>query len=307
MSIPFLTPHPQCYDCDPKRENKKTFPICTIRNTPEKPVHCVVWAEELYKLLFGDVDESALVDNTDQGDKPEDKEDAQIGKAARSNIMQAVKRPEQDWSNTGMLEQYAKNVFEAVFKTEIELKLSIKSYKGAQEPTPLAFQDQLSQVSTDKDVHLVWDVKRAQQEFVKAIVSMWQDHRDRIGALVFDKDDPIALDFVTCATNLRAHVFHIPACSVFEVKGIAGNIVHAIATTNAIVAGIQVLEAQKLIHERAKMGAKKAEQGWTKESKMVWVLRHPSGSQGMCYFVGCFEMACLCCVVHQLHMYTHHI
>lgn len=25
-----------------------------IASTPEKPVHCVVWAKELYKLLFAD-------------------------------------------------------------------------------------------------------------------------------------------------------------------------------------------------------------------------------------------------------------
>ena len=29
------------------------YPICTIRSTPDKPVHCIVWAKELFKLLFG--------------------------------------------------------------------------------------------------------------------------------------------------------------------------------------------------------------------------------------------------------------
>lgn len=35
--------------------------------------------------------------------------------------------------------------------------------------------------------------------------------------------------------------------SLFEAKGIAGNIVHAVATTNAIVAGLIVIEAIKLL------------------------------------------------------------
>lgn len=64
------------------------------------------------------------------------------------------------------------------------------------------------------------------------------------------------MDCVSALANLRMHVFGIPTCSRFEVKGIAGrphvlhgcwasvlkplltgNIVHAIATTNAIAAG----------------------------------------------------------------------
>jgi ubiquitin-like 1-activating enzyme E1 B len=35
--------------------------------------------------------------------------------------------------------------------------------------------------------------------------------------------------------------------SLFAAKGIAGNIVHAIATTNAIVSGMIVIEATKIV------------------------------------------------------------
>ena len=58
--------------------------------------------------------------------------------------------------------------------------------------------------------------------------------------LQFSKDSALDLDFVTAATNLRAAVFSIPLQSKFDVKSIAGNIIPAIATTNAIVAGLQV-------------------------------------------------------------------
>lgn len=37
--------------------------------------------------------------------------------------------------------------------------------------------------------------------------------------------------------------------SLFEAKGIAGNIVHAVATTNAIVAGLIVIEAIKVLQK----------------------------------------------------------
>lgn len=53
--------------------------------------------------------------------------------------------------------------------------------------------------------------------------------------LSFDKDDDDAMDFVTATANLRAHIFNIPQKSRFQVKSMAGNIIPAIATTNAIM------------------------------------------------------------------------
>lgn len=38
----------QCYECVPKPA-PKTFPGCTIRNTPSEPIHCIVWAKHLFK------------------------------------------------------------------------------------------------------------------------------------------------------------------------------------------------------------------------------------------------------------------
>lgn len=38
----------QCYECTPKAA-QKTYPGCTIRNTPSEPIHCIVWAKHLFK------------------------------------------------------------------------------------------------------------------------------------------------------------------------------------------------------------------------------------------------------------------
>lgn len=67
--------------------------------------------------------------------------------------------------------------------------------------------------------------------------------------MTFDKDDDLAVEFVTASANLRAHSFGIPLQSLFEAKGIAGNIVHAIATTNAVIAGLIVLQSIKLLEK----------------------------------------------------------
>jgi ubiquitin-like 1-activating enzyme E1 B len=65
--------------------------------------------------------------------------------------------------------------------------------------------------------------------------------------MVFDKDDELAMDFVTAATNLRAHNFSISRESLFKIKEMAGKIVPAISSSNALVASLQVLEAIKLL------------------------------------------------------------
>lgn len=57
------------------------------------------------------------------------------------------------------------------------------------------------------------------------------------GKLAFDKDDSTSMRFVCAAANLRSAVFGIEKLSFHDCKGVAGNIVPAIATTNAIIAG----------------------------------------------------------------------
>jgi ubiquitin-like 1-activating enzyme E1 B len=43
----------ECFECAPKPA-PKSYPVCTIRNTPDKPIHCVVWAKDLlFPRLFG--------------------------------------------------------------------------------------------------------------------------------------------------------------------------------------------------------------------------------------------------------------
>ena len=39
----------------------KTYPGCTIRNTPTEPIHCIVWAKFLFGQLFGEPDDEQEV------------------------------------------------------------------------------------------------------------------------------------------------------------------------------------------------------------------------------------------------------
>jgi ubiquitin-like 1-activating enzyme E1 B len=72
-------------------------------------------------------------------------------------------------------------------------------------------------------------------------------HENGMQGVEFDKDDDIAMRWVASASNLRARNFHLPTQTLFEIKGLAGNIIPAISTTNAIIAAVQVLEAIKVL------------------------------------------------------------
>ncbi|KAJ2130079.1 E1 ubiquitin-activating protein uba2, partial [Coemansia sp. RSA 788] len=68
--------------------------------------------------------------------------------------------------------------------------------------------------------------------------------------LVFDKDDDDTLHFVAATANLRSLAFGIEQKSIFATKAMAGNIIPAIATTNAIVAGMMVMQAILVLAQR---------------------------------------------------------
>jgi len=55
------------------------------------------------------------------------------------------------------------------------------------------------------------------------------------------------LDFVVTVANFRSAAFHIPRKSRFDIKSMAGNIIPAIATTNAEIGGLIVQEAFKIL------------------------------------------------------------
>lgn len=46
----------ECFECTPK-PTPKTFAICTLRNTPDRPIHCIEWSKSmLFPRLFGKPD-----------------------------------------------------------------------------------------------------------------------------------------------------------------------------------------------------------------------------------------------------------
>ena len=241
-----------CYECNPPQP-PKSYPICTIRNHPDKPVHCIAWAKELlFKKLFGGED-TDLVDTSEEADEGGDGAAAPAAEAAADAAAPAAAAPPLQRGEGEAAGAFARRVFSTVFCADVHRLLSMEAlWKERAPPTPLEIEKlEMPEAASLHDVdRRAWSVAENAAAFVGSIERFYAERGDEVGAATFDKDDPIALDFVTSASNLRGEIFGIERQSRWSVKEIAGNIVPAIATTNAIIAGFIVLEALKVLGGR---------------------------------------------------------
>jgi hypothetical protein len=100
-----------------------------------------------------------------------------------------------------------------------------------------------------RSLHLQeWTLKQTATAFVTAVYAFHVHRSANVGSAVFAKEDALTVTLVAAASNLRSLCFGIPVQSEFAAKGMAGNIIHAIATTNAIIAGYIVIEALRVLN-----------------------------------------------------------
>jgi ubiquitin-like 1-activating enzyme E1 B len=150
-------------------------------------------------------------------------------------------------------EAYAHRLFLRLFTSEHYAQRSVKGRWVSRAPPTTLFLSELLQQPVNTPTgraartHALQPVAAYARQLVAVTARIMRECADDVGNMVFDKDDELSLDFVCAASNLRAHAYGIPMQSEFELTGIAGNIVHAVATTNAIAAGFIVLEAIKTL------------------------------------------------------------
>lgn len=249
----------ECYECQPK-PTQKTFPGCTIRNTPSEPIHCIVWAKYLFNQLFGeeDADQEVSPDTADPEASWEPTEAAQ--RANASNEDGDIKRVStKQWAKSTGYDSV--KLFNKLFKDDIRYLLTMdKLWRKRKPPVPLDWANLQSSEkdSTEQKIassvlglkdQQVLDVAGYAQLFSQSVDTLRvQISKKGDGAeLVWDKDDPPAMDFVTSAANLRMYIFSMNMKSRFDIKSMAGNIIPAIATTNAVISGLIVLEGLKIL------------------------------------------------------------
>ncbi|PKX95293.1 E1 ubiquitin-activating protein ubaB [Aspergillus novofumigatus IBT 16806] len=243
----------ECYDCNSK-EVPKTFPVCTIRSTPSQPIHCIVWAKSyLLPELFGtSEDESEEFDHSADADNAAEIANLRKEAQALKTIRESMGSPE-----------FYQKVFEKVFKEDIERLRGMEDmWKTRTAPQPLDFEKLQQESSSIEPIvsvndQKVWSLaedfvvfKDSLERLSKRLKTLQETSKDGLKPiLIFDKDDVDTLDFVTASANLRATIFGIDPKSKFDTKQMAGNIIPAIATTNAMTAGLCVLQAFKVLKD----------------------------------------------------------
>ncbi|KAF5870596.1 uncharacterized protein Bfra_009985 [Botrytis fragariae] len=245
-----------CYDCTIK-ETPKSFPVCTIRSTPSQPIHCIVWGKSyLLSEVFG-----ASEDESTEMDHSEDSENAKEIEKLRLES-QALKKIKESMGT----DAFPQLLFDKVFKDDIiRLRSMEDMWKSRRPPEALDYttlnteagNDEIAKQATLKDDQRVWNLhenlivfKDSLERLSKRLQEMKSVSNAANSAepiITFDKDDEDTLDFVTASANLRSIVFGIETKSRFDIKQMAGNIIPAIATTNAIVAGLCVLQSFKVL------------------------------------------------------------
>nr|CDP27100.1 Putative Ubiquitin-activating enzyme E1-like [Podospora anserina S mat+] len=237
-----------CYDCTAK-ETPKSFPVCTIRSTPSQPIHCIVWGKSyLLNEIFGTSEDESAFDHTTDADNAKEIEELKRESEALRGIRQSVGTPE-----------FSEALFQKVFNTDIVRLRSMEDmWKSRKPPEPLDYKVLMEKASTlDKeavveDQQKVWTLEEnlivfndSLDRLSKRVMESKAAGQDAV--ITFDKDDEDTLDFVAASANIRSTLFGIDRKSKFDIKQMAGNIIPAIATTNAIVAGLCVLEAFKVL------------------------------------------------------------
>jgi ubiquitin-like 1-activating enzyme E1 B len=161
--------------------------------------------------------------------------------------------------------EFPQLLFDKVFNTDIERLRSVDDmWKSRRAPEPLKYDTVMSQATVAlaskeailSDGQKVWSLEESLVAFNDSLdrlskrMSQLKEGKDASlpdPVITFDKDDEDTLDFVAASANIRSTVFGIERKSRFDIKQMAGNIIPAIATTNAIVAGLCVLESFKVL------------------------------------------------------------
>ncbi|UZJ55881.1 hypothetical protein CBS101457_005201 [Exobasidium rhododendri] len=262
---PILKGVTECYDCTTKATPKK-HPVCTIRSTPSMPIHCIVWAKSwLLGELFGAEDENEdaeLEKALKDGENAE--EIANLRKEAREmNAIRIAISGVKESPTSEEKEALCRRAFDKIFKEDVERLLRMEDmWRNRVRPIPIQYDEAVqgeaesakASSSTAASTNGNGNASQLRDQkmlSLKETVDLFNEsllalaHRVRLEPgipISFDKDDIDTLNFVTSTSNLRSRIYHIATQTRFQVKEMAGNIIPAIASTNAIIAGAQVFQ-----------------------------------------------------------------
>jgi len=249
----------ECFECQPK-PTPKTFPICTIRSTPSAPIHCIVWAKNyLFAELFGKSEDSDEIDEEVTEENNKEIENLKKESQALKELYQYAGTPE-----------YSEKIFDKVFNQDICRLLKMENlWKTRTKPNPINNEqykkaleinmdveddNNNSKIKDDQKIYSIEENINMFKECLELLVQRQLKGKevDPEFSMSFEKDDDVIMKFVAATANIRAHIFSIEQLNRFKIKEIAGNIIASIATTNAIISGIIIMDAYKILNNQLK-------------------------------------------------------
>ena len=247
-----------CYECDPKPKPEK-FPVCTIRTTPDRSIHCITWAKNLFDVLFGPEDTgNMLADMKDELNvvRKAGTSTTATGNAARGLFDklfgEGIEKVAESW-DADVIGRPAPKGLRWAAVTAGAAGASSSSPTGGHRLAPATGQQAGGALDAASAAQRVWTTEECAEKFVATIAKVCAERAGDIGTLTFAKEDDDAVELVTAIANLRCTNYGIPTESRWDVQSKAGNIVPAIATTNAISAALQV--GNVLHYLREKLGS----------------------------------------------------
>lgn len=134
------------------------------------------------------------------------------------------------------------NLWADVFKIKHLTRVQIKKFLSKKNPP---------KIKKLKEDIVIDDKEKKSPKISKNLPSKSDIDDINVIPLEFEKDNDsnFHIDFITCASNLRAENYGIPVADKFKTKGIAGKIIPALVTTTSLVAGLATMELLKTINK----------------------------------------------------------
>lgn len=225
QTYPIIWNETRCYDCLPKPK-QKTFPVCTIRTVPSKPIHCMIWGKQVFNDLFST--------------KTENKE----------KFIKNISEYLQNFSN-----DIKKIIFEILKKLFIEdLKVLENIDQGTLKSLKFLSEDMIRSALDGKlennSLFGEDDIKIIQENVHEIELNLSNLIDQKKFDMVFDKDDFIHVDLIRSLGNIRALIYSIPVFDSNQVRKTIGNIVPAISSTNSLISGLLMFNLQKFVLRR---------------------------------------------------------
>ncbi|ANQ11196.1 Uncharacterized protein PCOAH_00053000 [Plasmodium coatneyi] len=287
---PILANETKCYNCEEKPKNK-TYAICTIRQTPSLPEHCVAWGRLIFETFFCKSDNETLIDiknHIEEESKKRNMDQYEIITFIFNYLFYDTIK-----ELATLKKDYVTEPIPILFKGSAKKEdKSVEAEEEEDDPPNGGEQDkahndkEIEPASISLSSQNIWKqeecVKMYTETFAK-LYSYLNINKQTEEYLVFDKDDDECINFITAISNLRMMNFSIKQKSKFDVQSIAGNIIPAISSTNAIVASLQATQLIHVIeHFKRVKGSDKVEEKISlrdSKAKHVWVKSIVSGNK----------------------------